>query len=88
MHATFEGKELYPDIFTKAAALMESVCGNHAFVDGNKRMSITSAAIFLKLNGWKLTVSQKELERFTLAVAAGKKSLKEIQDWFKKTPRE
>ena len=84
MHATYEGKELYPDIFSKAAALMESVCGNHAFVDGNKRVSITSAAIFLKLNGWKLTVSQKELESFTLAVASGKKSLKEIHSWFKK----
>jgi len=56
MHATYEGKALYPEIFSKAAALMESVCGNHAFVDGNERVSITAAAIFLKLDGWKLTV--------------------------------
>jgi death-on-curing protein len=87
MHATYEGRELYPDIFSKAAALMESVCGNHAFVDGNKRVSITAAAIFLKLNGWKLTVSQKELERFTLAVASGNKSLEEIQFWLKKNSK-
>jgi len=66
---------------------MESVCGNHPFVDGNKRVSITSAAIFLKLNGWKLTVSQKELERFTLSVASGNKSLKEIRSWFEKNSK-
>ncbi len=87
MHATYEGKELYPDIFSKTAALMESVCGNHPFVDGNKRVSITSAAIFLKLNGWKLTVSQKELERFTLSVASGNQSLKEIRSWFGKNSK-
>lgn len=35
--ATFEGNDLYSDIFSKAAALMESLIGNHPFVDGNKR---------------------------------------------------
>lgn len=82
MHATYEGRALYPDVFSAAAALMKSVRGNHGFVDGNKRVSITAAAIFLKLNRWKLTVSQRELERFTLAVASGNKSLEEIQSWF------
>ena len=83
MHVTYEGKALYPDIFSKAAALMESICGTHPFVDGNKRVSITAAAIFLKLNGWKLAVSQEELEHFTLAAASGKKSLQEMQSWLK-----
>jgi death-on-curing protein len=40
--ATFGGKDLYPDIFHKAAALMESLVKNHPFIDGNKRTAITS----------------------------------------------
>lgn len=33
--ATFDGKELYPTIIEKAAALGFSLIMNHAFVDGN-----------------------------------------------------
>ena len=39
--ATFGSDDLYPDIFSKAAALMHSIIKNHPFVDGNKRTSIT-----------------------------------------------
>ncbi len=38
--ATFGGKELYPTIIEKAAALGFSLVMNHAFVDGNKRIGI------------------------------------------------
>jgi death on curing protein len=33
--ATFDEQDLYPDLFSKAAALMESLIGNHGFLDGN-----------------------------------------------------
>ena len=52
--ATFEGKDLYPDVLRKAAALMESLARNRPFVDGNKRTAITSAAIFMGMNGHRL----------------------------------
>jgi death-on-curing protein len=45
-HETYGGQNLYPDLFLKAAALLESLIGNHAFVDGNKRTAITSAGLF------------------------------------------
>lgn len=45
--APFDGEDLYPDLATKAAALMASLVGNHPFVDGSKRAGITDAAIFL-----------------------------------------
>ena len=35
---TFGGKELYPGIIEKAAALGFSLVMNHAFIDGNKRI--------------------------------------------------
>lgn len=47
----FDGKELYPDVFLKEAALLDSLINNHPFVDGNKRTGITAAALFLQANG-------------------------------------
>jgi len=80
--ATFDGEDLYPDLATKAAALMASLVGNHPFVDGNKRVGITAAAIFLQRNGQRLTATNEAVEAFTLSVAQGKKSMEEITAWF------
>ena len=81
--ASFDGRDLYPDPFTKAAALMESLINNHPFVDGNKRTGITAAALFLRINGFKLTANPAELEKNTLLVAQNKMSLAEIADWLR-----
>lgn len=82
--ATFDNKDLYPDLFSKSAALMHSVIKNHPFVDGNKRTAITVASIFLLRNGYNLKTSNKELERFTLKVTNEHIELQEIAGWFKK----
>ena len=81
--ATFEGKELYKDIFHKTAALMESLTNNHPFIDGNKRTAITSTALFLQFNGYLLNTSQKKLEKFTLQIATDKVSFHDSVEWFK-----
>lgn len=65
--ATFDGNDLYSDLFSKAAYLMDSLIQNHPFVGGNKRTVITAAALFMKLNGFSLIVSNEEMARFTLA---------------------
>lgn len=82
--ATFDEKELYPDLFSKAAALMDSLVRNHPFVDGNKRTAITAAALFLRINGFQLVVENNEMVQFTLACAQSHLSLDEITDWFRK----
>ncbi len=82
--ATCDGKDLYPDIFQKVAALMESLIKNHPFVDGNKRTAITSAGILLQMNGFIIETSQKELERFTLSMAHGKIPVEDAAEWFKR----
>jgi len=51
--ATAFGQDAYPDLITKAAALLQSVVNNHALVDGNKRLGWLAAAVFLELNGVK-----------------------------------
>lgn len=81
--ATSGGSELYPDIFHKAVALMESVIKNHPFIDGNKRTAITSAGIFLQRNGYLPNATQEEIENFTIGMATGKSSFSGAVKWFK-----
>jgi len=81
--ATFDERNLYPDLFSKAAALMDSLVRNHPFVDGNKRTAITSVALFWRFNGYRLVVENAEMVQFTLACAQSQRSLDEIADWFR-----
>ena len=83
MQASFEGVDLYPDVFTKAAALMDYLIRNHPFVDGNKRTAITAAGIFLRLNGYILMVENRDMVEFTLDCAQSRVPFVEIVDWFK-----
>lgn len=80
--STFEGRDLYPGLFHKPAALMESIILNHPFVDGNKRTGIAAAGLLLLLNGHRLTATNDELERFTLTVARGETSVDIAAVWF------
>jgi death-on-curing protein len=79
--ATFDGMELYPTLFMKAAALLDSLINNHPFVDGNKRTGIAAAALLLRINGYHLTASNPELESFTLQVATRHLPLSQIAAW-------
>jgi death-on-curing protein len=79
--ATYSGQDLYPDLFSRAAALMDSLVHNHPFVDGNKHTGITAAALFLVRNGYRLTTTNPELEAFTRRVAEARPDIAEIADW-------
>ena len=79
--ATFDGKELYPDLFTKAAALMNSLINNHPFVDGNKRTGVTAAGLLLRINDHKLTASPEALEACTLRVATDGMEIADLAAW-------
>lgn len=45
------GEDAYPDVWSKAAALLHSLVKNHPLVDGNKRLGWLACAVFLDLNG-------------------------------------
>ncbi|MEM8904564.1 MAG: type II toxin-antitoxin system death-on-curing family toxin [Actinomycetota bacterium] len=49
--ATAFGQDAYADIWTKAAALLQSVVKNHPLIDGNKRLGWVACAVFLDING-------------------------------------
>jgi death-on-curing protein len=65
------GADAYPDLPTKAAALLHSLARNHALVDGNKRLAWAAAAVFLGINGHRVSVGNDEVVELVLAVAAG-----------------
>ena len=81
--AIFEDQDLYPDLFSKAAALMESLICNHPFVDGNKRTGATAAGLFLRRNGYRLTASNVDLVEITMRVAQSQASLEELGTWLR-----
>lgn len=79
--ATFDGKDLYPEIVTKAAALMASLVRNHPFIDGNKRVGVAAAGIFLQQNGRRLVATNAEIEALALSVAKGALTVDQIPEW-------
>ena len=57
---TFGSKELYPDIYDKAAQLCYSLIENHPFADGNKRLGVHLTLLLLHMNGETVAYSQTE----------------------------
>ena len=58
----------YEDIVTEAAALLESLAINHPFVDGNKRIAFAGADVFLRINGWQLKRSPRQIHAEMIAM--------------------
>jgi death-on-curing protein len=72
----------YSSLSEQAAAFMQSLAMNHPFVDGNQRVALALTAVFLRINGLKLTVSAKEGVQFVeQPLIAGRASLSAITDW-------
>jgi death on curing protein len=77
--ATAFGQDAYPDLLTKAAALLQSIVNNHALVDGNKRLGWLATAVFLELNGIKATkISNDDVYELVIWIASTNASLDDI----------
>ncbi|GGV12891.1 toxin Doc [Streptomyces litmocidini] len=74
------GQDAYPDVWQKAAALMESLARNHGLVDGNKRIAWYATWVFLHLDGHPLDADfdVDEAEAFVLDVCQGALDVPEI----------
>ena len=80
---TFEGRELYPSVVDKAAALGYSLIQNHPFIDGNKRTGHAAMEVFLLLNGFEIQSSVDEQERIVLQVASGEMDRESFAVWLR-----
>lgn len=75
----------YKSLSLEAAALLQSLAQNHAFIDGNKRIAFATAAIFLRMNGYRLKVDTDNGESFIIdQVIKNKADINEIADWLEK----
>jgi death-on-curing protein len=72
----------YNDIGEEAAALLESLVNNHAFVDGNKRVGFAAVHTFLLVNGFDLNLTSKAAYNFILkTMAEGKFRFALLHEW-------
>jgi len=69
--ATAFGKDAYPDLDAKAAALLHSIARNHALIDGNKRLALAAVIAFYGLNGRRLTLTNDAAYDLIINVASG-----------------
>ena len=75
------GADAYPDIWAKAAALLQSVVNNHALIDGNKRLGWLSTAVFLEINGVEVSrACNDDVYDLVIDVATGRASVEEIAE--------
>ena len=69
--ASFDGKEMYPSIYEKAAVYLYHIAKNHPFNDGNKRTAYVAVLAFLKANRTTIKFKATDLEQIVVAVAEG-----------------
>lgn len=75
------GEELYEGIFSKAAAMLRGIVGDHSFADGNKRTALLVALTFIELNEYKFFAEKGELEDFAVRVATDHLEVATIANW-------
>lgn len=80
---TFGGKDLYPTIIDKAAALGFSIIQNHPFIDGNKRTGHATMETFLILNGYEIGAEVGKQVKIILSVASGEMDRKDFTNWLR-----
>jgi death-on-curing protein len=76
--ATVFGAEAYPDLDSKAAALLHSIATGHPLVDGNKRLGWVATRLLYRMNGRDLAADQDAAFALVVAVADG--SLRDVAD--------
>lgn len=69
-HMSFGGRDMYPTLAEKAAALCFSIVQGHPFVDGNKRTGHAAMEVFLMLNGYELEAEVGDSETILLQLAS------------------
>ncbi len=75
----------YKSLSEQAAALLQSFCMNHPFVDGNKRVALLVTAVFLRMNGFRLGAKNPEFVRFILnEVISKKEDVPAIAKWLER----
>jgi len=73
---TYAKKELYSSLIDKASILFYLMIKNHPFLNGNKRIAVTSLLVFLLFNKKWLSVTNEEIYEMAVDVAKSSPKLK------------
>jgi death-on-curing protein len=74
---TFSGRSMYKGLIGKASILLYLMIKNHPFLNGNKRIAMTTLFVFLHKNGKWLKVDAQELYNFTIWITASPPGFKD-----------
>ncbi len=78
---TVGGEDAYATVWEKAAALLQSIVGNHALVDGNERLGWLAAAVFLEINGASVSrATNDDVYELVIEVASSRLDLGQIAE--------
>ena len=77
------GGYLHTDLIEMAAAYVFHIVKNHPFVDGNKRVGVVAALVFLDLNGVEVQIPEPDLFDLIMAVAAGEASKSRVAEFLR-----
>ena len=80
----FNEIEIFPDVYAKAAGLLHALIDYHPFVEGNQRVALAAAAMFLKINQIDLKAWPDEAAEIAAAVAAGSIDVSRTAEWLEK----
>ena len=70
--AKFDNIDYYPTLFQKAAAYAYNIIAGHVFLDGNKRIGMNCAILFLELNGCTINLDiDDSIIDLGLSIASG-----------------
>lgn len=81
--ATFGSEDLHLTIFDKAAAYAFYIAESQSFIDGNKRVALASALIFLALNGYEFTEDQPKFYDAMIAISSGELDKEGLSNLFR-----
>jgi death-on-curing protein len=79
---SFGDQYLHPSLAAMAAAYLFHLAKNHPFVDGNERVALSAALLFLLANDVEALPDEDEGADVTIAVAAGEMGKDALVAWF------
>ena len=71
------------DILRLAASYAYAITQNHPFTDGNKRVALTVAGVFMELNGFRLEASEQDAANATRALSSREIDEVEFANWLR-----
>ena len=81
--ATYQSEYLHDNIYKMAAAYGYHLCNNHPFIDGNKRIALVAMDVFLQINGFEISTSEKDAYKIIIRLSKSELTKNELEEWLK-----